>query len=58
MKVVYTKDNCPACTAMKAMLKSSGEPFKEIHIGKDITREEFLEKFPGVRTVPHVINEG
>ena len=52
MKVVYTKDNCPACTAMKAMLKSSGEPFKEIHIGKDITREEFLEKFPGVRTVP------
>ena len=57
MKIVYTKDNCPACTAMKSMLKSSGEPFKEVHIGRDITREEFMEKFPNVRTVPHVVKE-
>jgi glutaredoxin len=51
MKVnVYTKDNCPACVALKARLTKEGESFTEINIGKDITREEF----PMVRMVPHI----
>ncbi len=52
MKVVYTKDNCPGCVALKASLAQAGEPFKEVKIGRDITREAFTEKFPTVRTVP------
>ena len=57
--VVYTKDNFPACTALKARLSKEGEAFTEINVGKDITREEFLAKFPQVRQMPHVefINE-
>jgi glutaredoxin len=57
--VVYSKENCPACTALKARLTKDGESFTEIMVGKDITREEFLEKFPQVRQMPHVefINE-
>ena len=39
MKIVYTKDNCPACVTLKASLVKSGEAFKEVKIGRDITRE-------------------
>lgn len=53
--VVYSKDNCPACTALKARLTKDGESFTEINVGKDMTREEFLEKFPQVRMMPHVV---
>lgn len=60
MKItVYTKDNCPACTSLKARLTKEGESFTEINVGRDITREEFMEKFPQVRMMPHMefINE-
>ena len=56
MKTVYTKDNCPACVTLKASLVKAGESFKEIKIGRDITREEFMEKFPTIRTVPYMID--
>lgn len=56
MKTVYTKDNCPACVTLKSSLVKSGEDFKEIKIGRDITREEFMDKFPTVRTVPYVLD--
>ena len=57
--VVYSKENCPACTTLKARLTKEGESFTEIMVGKDITREEFLAKFPQVRMMPHVefVNE-
>lgn len=54
MKTIYTKDNCPACVQLKAQLKQTGEEFTEIKIGKDITREDFIVKFPTVKTVPYV----
>ena len=56
MKTVYTKDNCPACVTLKSSLVKAGEDFKEIKIGRDITREEFMDKFPTVRTVPYVLD--
>jgi glutaredoxin len=56
MKIdLYSKDNCPACVALKARLTREGESFTEIMIGKDITREEFMNKFPTVRQVPHLV---
>lgn len=57
MKIVYTKDNCPACVFTKAKLEAQGIAFKEVKIGEDISREEFLEMFPGVRSVPYVIDK-
>lgn len=56
MKTVYTKDACPACVTLKASLVKAGESFKEIKIGRDITREAFMEQFPTVRTVPYMID--
>ena len=55
--VVYTKDNCPACVLLKARLVSEGTSFVEVHLGKDITIEAFKEKFPNVRSVPHMENK-
>ena len=52
--IVYSKENCPACDALKANLKREGVPFTEKLIGKDISREDFMKKFPTVRTVPYV----
>lgn len=57
MKTVYTKTNCPACVTLKASLVKAGESFKEVLIGRDITREEFMSKFPTVRTVPYVLDD-
>ena len=53
--VVYSKENCPACTALKARLTKEGESFTEIMVGKDITREEFIKEFPQVRMMPHMV---
>lgn len=55
LAVVYTKDNCPACKQLKERFIREGQFFEEVHIGTDITREEFTEQFPTVRQVPHVV---
>ena len=55
MIIVYTKDNCPACNTLKATYAQNGVAFQEVNIGKDISREEFMELFPSVRTVPYVV---
>lgn len=57
MKIVYTKDNCPACVFTKEKMKAQGIAFKEVKIGEDISREDFLKEFPGVRSVPYVIDK-
>ena len=54
MIVVYTKDNCPACNTLKATYAKNGVVFEEVKIGRDISREEFMELYPSVRTVPYV----
>ena len=55
MKIeVYSKENCPACVALKARLSKDGESFTEVNIGRDITREAFMEMYPDVRQVPHI----
>ena len=53
--IVYTKDNCPGCAALKSKLTAEGTAFLEMKIGKDISLEEFQVQFPGVRSVPHVV---
>lgn len=58
MTIVYSKDNCPYCVKAKALLKGYGIAYTEVTIGKDITREEFLDLFPTARTVPQIILDG
>jgi glutaredoxin len=54
--IVYTKDNCQACVLLKTRLISEGIDFVEVHLGKDMSIEAFKEKFPNVRSVPHMVD--
>ena len=49
MIVIYSKDNCPWCDRAKELMTQKGDEFNEIKIGREITREEFMEQFPSIR---------
>ena len=54
MKItIYSKDNCSNCLKVKSRLKKYNP--KIFILGKDITREEFFEKFPNIKSVPQII---
>lgn len=61
MFTVYSKENCPACVNAKNYLKKLNKEFKVIMVNDfamddtEITREDFADKFPGVRSVPYII---
>jgi glutaredoxin 3 len=55
---VYSKDDCPWCDRAKSLLELHEVKFDEIKIGRDITRGEFLEQVPNVRTVPQIFVNG
>ena len=55
---IYTIDNCIYCVKAKNTLQNRGVMIEEIKVGQDISREDFLEKFPNVRTVPQIIIDG
>jgi glutaredoxin len=57
MYTVYSKDNCVFCTRAKQLLDRFDYQYQEIRLGEDITREEFLEKYPDQRTMPLIISE-
>ena len=50
---MYSKENCPWCDRAKELMNAKNESYTEIKIGRDITREEFMEQFPNVRSVPY-----
>ena len=52
--IVYSKPNCPACVSLKAELAKENKEYEEIIVGVDITREEFLRRFPYVRSMPYM----
>ena len=58
MITIYSKDDCPWCDRAKELITLKGDSYEEIKIGRDITREEFLEQFPNTRTVPYIIIDG
>lgn len=57
MITVYSKDNCPGCETLKSKLKAEGKPFTEVKLGKDISVADFLEKYPGVKSVPYMVED-
>lgn len=56
--IIYTKDNCPYCVQAKNLFNLKNESYQEMKIGVDLTREEFINIFPDVKTVPFIIIDG
>ena len=56
--IVWSKVPCGFCEAAKTLLKSKNIEFEERMIGKEWTREQFLEAVPGAKTVPQIILDG
>lgn len=55
---VYTRDGCSACVNAKKILTDSTTPYQEYKIGRDITREQVLEKFPSAKNLPVIVVDG
>jgi len=51
--IIYSKDNCPNCLKVKKKLNKYNP--KILILEKDISRDDFLKKFPNVKQVPQVI---
>jgi glutaredoxin 3 len=52
--VIFSKDNCPYCVKAMNLLKIKNQEISEIKIGRDITREEFINSYPDQKTVPFI----
>lgn len=53
---MYTKENCPSCVKAKKLFNKHNIVYDLYTIGVDISREEFIAKFPNVKTVPYIID--
>ena len=51
---VWSQPNCRFCDMAKALLKVRGWDVQEMMIGKNTTKEAFLEANPGMRSVPQI----
>lgn len=57
---IYTRTDppCVFCESAKMFLDGRDMEYTNYTIGEDISREELLEKFPAIRTVPVVLIDG
>ena len=52
---IYSKENCPYCYKVKAVLEMTGTNFQVHKLGEDFTRKEFYAKFGEGSTFPQVV---
>lgn len=55
---IYSKVDCSYCVAAKELMKINDIAYTEHVIGRDLTRDEFLERFPNMKTVPVILVDG
>ena len=55
--VVYSKPGCPSCVNAKQLIALSGDVYIENVIGRDVSREDFMEMFPAVKSVPYILEQ-
>lgn len=56
--VVYSREGCGHCLAVKAILANRRLPYAEYVVGRDLTRDELVEMYPGTRSLPVVVVDG
>jgi glutaredoxin 3 len=55
---LYGKQNCGYCTSAMQLLEDNNLEYTKYIIDENISREEFVSKFPDVRTVPLICIDG
>jgi glutaredoxin len=55
---LYTTDNCNYCNKAKNILNSLKVQFKTYSVGKDVSRDFIVEKFPNAKSYPVVVING
>lgn len=56
---IYTKQNCPYCTAAKALLDDRGVSYQEIDAEFDeVLKSEMIERSGGRKTFPEIFING
>jgi len=58
MLKIYGKKRCLFSYRAKQLCKREKLSFTYKQLGKDFTKAEFLEKFPGAKTFPQIIMNG
>lgn len=49
---IYTNDGCVPCHEAKEKLEKYNVSYEEYQIGKDISREDVIKKFPDAKVTP------
>lgn len=55
---IYTRDGCFYCTQAKKLLVETNKEYVEYVIGKDVTRDDVIAKFPEQKVLPIVLVDG
>lgn len=58
MITLYSKPDCIYCAKAKAFMAKHGYEYEEYMMGIDITREEIIEQFPQMNTIPIILIDG
>lgn len=56
--IIYTRPDCSYCDRAKKLILDKGHKYTEVVLGKDVSKEEFQEMFPGQTTVPVLVLNG
>jgi len=58
MITVYGKHNCNWCVKAREVLNAYNMQYEYLNVGEDIGITEFLEMYPGTKTVPLIEVDG
>lgn len=56
MITIYTRDGCSFCDKAKQLMIENNISYNEMSIGKNIQREEVIQKFPNSKLLPIIVN--
>ena len=55
---IYGQDGCFSCMLARTLLRDRGLQYREYVIGRDLTLDEFHEKFPQRYILPVILRDG
>lgn len=56
--VIYKISGCKYCVKIEELMHRANLEYKSIHVGKDMTRQQFSELYPSATGFPYTIIDG